>query len=101
MSNIFIKRHDSQCACDSSDLIVLFSAAGVKSYHYLEKSYSEYKIASRKKRAISWQDKYKTLYLVQVRTKTDGIIVYESTSPPSHPQAEYSILEVKRLYMVK
>eukprot|EP00794_Sanderia_malayensis_P018890 gene18890-20792_t len=66
----------------------------IKSYHYLQNSYSEYSVPKKRVKRLTWETKYTSVYKIQLRTKVDGYIVYEASSMTYGAKQEYSILEV-------
>ena len=71
--------------CDSISL-------GVDSYHYLKESYSQYTFP--KQSALTWKQKYQSMYHVQIQTRTNGIVLYEGSPTTTGSPKEFSILEV-------
>lgn len=78
-----------------------FDYLGVPAFRYLQNSYSEYTLmdtAGRK--VLTWFDRYVSSYKLQVKTKTDGVILYEGSSKNDQNRIEYSWLEVRLINFV-
>jgi len=58
----------------------------------MKESFSKYSIV---KRPSTWQDRYVTKYLVQFRTRGDGVILHEEGSYAKFSRTEFSTLEVE------